>query len=111
MPDPLGQRVVVIPLATRLTPTLRVAEVCLVGLTGSPESEAPNGITPPLSWPLGPVPLPGEPACKPSHCFITCACAQLVKLVVSANCGTWLNSGSAVELFPPAPFQATGIRL
>src|SRR5262245_19266923 len=93
----------------RLTPTSRIASLAVA--PGWTEILAPKGTTPPLSLPFGPVPPPGEPECKPSHSRMTCAEAQFVKFVVSANVGTWLNRGSLVELFVPGPNHATGIRL
>src|SRR4051812_3346333 len=91
----------------RFSPTVSVALFCGVGLIGSPEIEAPRGMTPPLSWPLGPVPNPGDPGDRLSQSFMICACAQLVN-TVSDSCGTCLNSGSATEFPLPGPLQVVG---
>src|SRR6185369_6406406 len=77
---------------------------------GSPESDAPIGVAAPLSRPFGPELRAGEPGSKLNQSRITCACSQVVKKV-SATCGTYLKSGSFVELPPPGPDHANGIRL
>ena len=55
----MGHPAVGMPKPERATPTLSTAEVRLLVLGGSPEMEAPSGITPPPSAPLGPVPMAG----------------------------------------------------
>src|SRR6185369_4453663 len=43
---------------------LSVAVLFVVEDDGSPEMEAPGGTRAPISRPLGPVPMPGEPFCS-----------------------------------------------
>src|SRR2546426_6552376 len=95
------------PVPVRLTPTVRVAVVWLVVPLGSPEMDAPSGITPPLSWLFGPVPRAGEPGNRLNQSRMICASAQLEK-AVSESCGTCLNNGSTAVLPPPGPFQVDG---
>src|SRR6266496_4858555 len=98
------------PLPVRRTPAVRVAVVRLFVPFGSPAMEAPNGMTPPLSRPFGPVPRAGEPGRRLNQSRITCACSQVVKKV-SDTCGMYLRRGWLVELPPPNPAHGYGIRL
>src|SRR5436190_18017005 len=99
------------PLPERTTPTRNVAVFTGFVPPTSPEIDAPIGTTPPLSRPFGPEPMPGEPAWSVNHSRNTCACSQVVKLVVSESCGMRFSNGLAVELFVPLPAQVNGIRL
>src|SRR5262245_29651745 len=72
----------------------RVALVLVVGETGSPEMEAPEGTSAPTSSPFGPVPMQGEPASKARLLRMFCAVMGPAALT---------NIGSAEML--PAPGQ------
>src|SRR5207247_5841324 len=82
----------------------------LVVPAGSPEMDAPIGITAPLSRPFGPVPMPGEPGKRLNQSRMIWACSQLVK-IVSESWGMCLSIGSLVEWLPPGPLQGDGMRL
>src|ERR1043166_9319819 len=97
-------------LPVRTVPTRRVAVVWLLVPIGSPESEAPIGLTPPLSSPLGPVPRAGEPGRRVNQSRTICAWSHVARSV-SESWGLYLSNGALVELPPPGPVQTKGMRL
>src|SRR5262249_31757873 len=86
---------------------MSVALDCVVWLGGWPEIDAPNGVTPPLLRPFGPVPRAGEPGCKLNQVRRICACAQFVN-TVSETCGVCVSIGLVIELPLPGPLQGRG---
>src|SRR6516164_9190975 len=98
------------PAPVRTTPTCNVALVRLFVGAGSPEIEAPSGITPPWSRPFGPAPRAGEPGNKLNQSRMVWAWFHVVKKVWE-SCGIYLSSGGLVELPPPRPVQEKGMRL
>src|SRR6187551_3120736 len=73
---------------------VRVALVSVVGLTGTPPTLAPAGTSAPMSMPLGPVPMQGEPAIS----------ARLLRMFAAViGPAKFTNIGSTERL--PAPGQ------
>src|ERR1017187_10129786 len=94
-------------LPDRRTPMVSVASAADVSTGGSPETDAPPGITPPISTPLGPALPAGEPGRRLNQSRIICAWSHEPNWV-SESYGMYLSRGSFVELPLPGPFHANG---
>jgi len=70
--------------------TTTVALVFVVTPLGTPESDAPDGTSAPISKPFGPVPRHGEPVCK----------ARLLRILAAVIGPTRFTNNGSLEIFP-----------